>query len=385
MPLEEGDPNASVEVDIVLSQLDVMHRILEINCTLIRHRPAVHAVHLELVVFVKAIFLLNSSVRSSVKSRPDRLSVSFAEDTRRSFPFSILRKEVIGFDSLQLKLTMLSNFNQIDGLLFSWSFANPAAAKCFRAVRLLLSLLIAYMLIIYVSFLTSDDPDFFTQIFCIVLGVFGVLAANPISALPGSGAPNILDHLLAAVYAAALRLFFILQLDMIRTGAAAPRPDVVAGLGTPFVLYAVVEAAAAFDRAQLVAGVAIDIVFQTERALAYFHKAYAAALAVWAVLAYRQKRARTRLCIFVAFASAGLAAPVLAHAAADELQSITPALVYTTVHVTTGAFTIFLMHSHGTKTYMDIEDDVHIEVMVHQDEDETATSEEEWTSDVDIK
>jgi hypothetical protein len=380
MPLEEGDPNASVEVDIVLSQLDSMHRILDINCTLLRNRPADHTVHLDLVVFVKAIFLSNSSVVNTVKSRPDRLSVSFAEDARRSSPFSIVRKEVIGFDSLQLKLTMLSHFDQIEGLLFRWSFANPAAAKYFRAVRLLLSVLVGYMLLVYVSFLTWDDRDFFTQIFCIALGVFGILAANPVSTLPGASAPHIVDHLLAAVYAAALRLFFLLQLEMIRAGAAAPRTDVAAGLSVPFVLYAVVEAAAAFDRAQLVAGGAIDVIFQTERALAYFHRVYIAALAVWAVVAYRRKRARTRLFVFVAFAAAGIAATVLAQTAigADGMQSVTPALVYTTVHVTTGAFTIFLMHSQGRKKYVEIEDDVHIEVMVDQDEDQTETSEEDW-------
>jgi hypothetical protein len=284
--------------------------------------------------------------------------VDFSEDSKRSDPFSVLNKEIAGYDMLHLKLTVATDFRLMDGLGFRWSFANPAALQYRAAVRVL----IASMLVVYVSFLAVDRRAF-TELWCVPIGVTGVLTANPLALLPSSPAVRMSDHVFMAAYVAVLRMFCLVQIELVRCRSLPPNFELTVAVGCFFVCYAIIDAAASFDRAHLQGDIHtdIDILLPNEELLKWIHWLYGAMLVTWAALAHMRSNgyAQRRLLVFGVFAAMQFVVALFSQVACVRyhiLQStIVPSMLYSAVHVTLGAFAIFVMRTDRRGAYVTVE------------------------------
>jgi hypothetical protein len=207
---------------------------------------------------------------------------------------------------------------------------------------------------VYVSCL-QFDADSFTQVFCLVLGGLGLLSANPLALVPSVAAPPISDH----AFAAALRLFCLVQVGLVRARQRAPPRPRFAVACACFALYAIAEAAAGFDRAQLIADAQTErvVVLPSEELLVAADAVFAAVAVAWAALALWQTQPpRLRLLVFVAFIAIGLAATVFTHVICLMRNlfayTVLPSMIYNIAQMTVGAFVLFLMRPEKSDVYM---------------------------------
>jgi hypothetical protein len=167
-----------------------------------------------------------------------------------------------------------------------------------------------------------------------------------------------------ALFVAIFRMFCLMQIEMIRTRRKTPFFPICVAAGVCFSVYATIDSAASFDRAQLVADSEreIEIVLPTENLMVLVHILYGIVCAVWGFLAVRQSAGycAQRLYVFLAFSAFELAATVFSQVVCvkNHLFSYTvlPGLIYSIVHMMMAAFALFLMHAARHQEYLPIKD-----------------------------
>jgi hypothetical protein len=197
-------------------------------------------------------------------------------DSRTSF-FEIAVERTDDSDGIQLYTTIHTDYSNVAGLAFRWARGSAGAKAYERSARLLMAFLVASILFNF-AFYIEFDTEPFTQVFLIVVGAAGVIAANPIGYFcQRSITTMICDHVLMAAFVAVFRMFTLLQIELVRTNANTPtnvitavvvvlcalysRADAIASYGRRVhVLQACVEASLVLD-AEMVRAVA-DLVFE---------------------------------------------------------------------------------------------------------------------------
>jgi hypothetical protein len=358
-PLTDVEPGYPLELELSLDLLNAVHRFVQVNCTLIRRRPSPKNSIFVLEYSSRIIFLKKSVTTNAIDFSNEKLRLNFWEGGQWTNSFTILHKEVGEFDSIAMHFSFSAEFDEIDGMSFRWCYGNPLAMKASRISKYLLSVLVFYMLIVYISYLTFDK-DFFTQVCCLILGTAGVFASNPFSVLfeRFSGA-QMFDYVLMAFFIACFRFFCILQIDLIRSGRHVPNLFLTITCGIFFAVYATFDAAASFDRAQYIAVVDPDLELSmpTANVLEALHMTYGVMLAVVSIVALLMSNgfARRRLFVFILFGVAGLGATIFAQVICPQRKvysdSLFPEMLHTVLHMITGAFLLFLMRSDPQQEY----------------------------------
>jgi hypothetical protein len=360
--LREGEGNASIDLDLAYSQLDELHRFLDVNCTVVKRVPSSRNVGLDVDIGSRSVFLKNETVVNSVSSKPQTVKIEFLGGSKTSSSFTIMHREVHDYDSVRLRLTITTDFESIEAFAFRSSFANPSAFAFSKAARIFLALLLGYMLVVYLSFLSFDE-EIFTELFCILLGVTGILACNPLTLFLRSGeSARLSDHVFLAAFVALFRMFLLLQLELIRGRSASPNVLLVFLAAVFFCGYATVDAGASFDRALLFADAETErmIVLPTEALFIDFDIAYTVVFGLWLFLALIHSRgfAGKRLFVVAALTVVGMMAVVFSHLVcvrtAAFAYTLLPTMVYSTVHMVAAAFALFFLHSDGEPHYKPI-------------------------------
>jgi hypothetical protein len=140
---------------------------------------------------VLAISIPNAtSHRLEVPEIADELELKYRAGEGRTRFFDVHRLSTENVSEFQLRTTIRSNFANVAGFVFCWTFADPTSETYERTEKMLHSLLIGTMLVIFALDI-EFDLDIFTQLFLLLLlvGVAGVFASNPIGYLlaPGNG------------------------------------------------------------------------------------------------------------------------------------------------------------------------------------------------------
>jgi hypothetical protein len=318
---------------------------------------------LDVDIASRSVFSKNETVMISVNQHPQTIKLEFLTGTRTSTPFRVMHKEVREFDTAQVRLTLSSDFDSVSGFLFHSSFANPSAFKFSRVARLLLSLLLGYMLIVYFSFLSFDD-QLFTELFCVLLGVMGVLSCNPLALFfPSAMSVQLLDHVSIAAFVALFRMFTLFQIEMIRGRSSSPNVLLVFIAALFFGCYATVEAGATFDRTMLFAEAEIEtiVVLPTEALLINFDCAYGTLFVCWLLMAsiHSGGFAAKRLFVISTLTVLGLAAAAFAHVFCIQTSTfaytLIPTMVYAAVNLVAAAFAVFFLHCEGATYYKPIQ------------------------------
>jgi hypothetical protein len=220
--LNEREINKSVEVDITLAPIENRHRFLDLRCRFVRRTELSHQAAFPIEVSTRAIFSKNFSVTNTIDSKAMKMNLLFPTGTKSSGLFPVLHKEVLDYDSVDIRMTIAAVFDGVRGLEFRWSFANPVAHKFRQTSLILLSVFMLFMLIENFRRLTVEH-ELFVKLMCIGLALSGLFASNPTSfALPTTPFVRFSDHVLMAVYVAVFRLSCLVQMETIRSGKHRP-------------------------------------------------------------------------------------------------------------------------------------------------------------------
>ena len=339
----------SVDLDIVLSSLLPTHKFVNVNGSILRDISlSSESLTLPIEYSIKNDFYLNQTLKDSKETNLKSEDLTFAEGAKESSEYHVLQEDIKDFDTIQVKVTIKTNVTNVSGFLFSWAFANLSAAKYKRVACLLTSFLIGYMLVIFCSFINLET-EAFTQIFCIIVGVVGIISSNPFALLlsPVKGA-RISDSVLMAAFLALYRLFLIAQLEMVRAHSTSPKIILLIILGLYFAFYSTINAAASYDRANFILdSVTIsDVILPTEKLLMEIHASYTIICIIWIILAIKQSNGYTtrRMYLFIFFTVLTLVATLVSEVLFPLLNvfmfSILPSTVIASTHVTSAAFAI---------------------------------------------
>jgi hypothetical protein len=360
--MNETNGNTSIDIDITLAQLIDRHRFVGINASLVTSETTTdRAVPIDCTV--RGTLRRASSVVRSEPEKRLKSEIAFTKGTNRSSIFPVSHFVIQGIDTIDLRLTLESEFHHIVGSEFYWSFANPSADKYHWAMKLLFSCLVAYMLVFFVFYLKLDSESF-TQVYLIILGFTGVFSSNPLTYfIPSLPGPSIADHILMALFTATYKMFLILELEMLRSHSAAPRQFVVAILAVLFAVYATVDAAAGYDRQAHITNseIEVPIRLETEITRSILHGIFAAIALIYLLAAVlRNDGVNARRVFFFGFS---VVATVLMSLITDVgflyaniwMYSIRPLLLSNSLTVTLTSLTLFLLHTGGGPEYVGID------------------------------
>jgi hypothetical protein len=142
----------------------------------------------------------------------------------KSCHFWVLRAAVTDFDTLELKVGLAARFTAICCVELRWCFADAAGWSAFRTAVSMIGFLTLYMTVLcalYVGF----GAEKFTEIFSLVLGVSGIIAANLLGLLCNTF--PVVAHGALALHIGTFRLFSLTQLDLILHGSSGPRVPIL--------------------------------------------------------------------------------------------------------------------------------------------------------------
>jgi hypothetical protein len=360
--LNNTDENVSIDVDITLSQLQEGHRFVVVNGSLIAKSTELDKT-LPIEVTTRQTLMKNYNVVNNNADEKRKYDLKFSPGSNRSSVFDVVRLAIGSSDTVQIRLTVQTDFTGIAGFRFHWDFANPSADKYAKSAKLLMSFLIGYMLVVF-AFYLKFDAESFTQIFLLILGIAGVFASNPLAYFlksKGTGA-RISDHILLAVFSAVFRLFLLLELEMLRAHSTAPKTVFVVILALFFGFYATVDAAAGYDRQThvLQAEGEVPVVLQTETALIALDGFYVAVSVIYLIVAAIQNDGINvrRLWFFgfavIATGGVTLLTQVCFVLLNKYMYSVLSSMLFCSIHITVASMAIFLLHSGGGPEYTEM-------------------------------
>jgi hypothetical protein len=386
--LNNTDENVSIDVDITLSQLQEGHRFVVVNGSLIGRTTTLDKT-LPIEVTTRQTLMKNYNVVNNNADEKRKYDLKFVPGTNQSSVFDVVRLTIGTSDTVQIRLTVQTDFTGIAGFLFHWDFANPSAEKYSKSAKLLMSFLIGYMLVVF-AFYLKFDAESFTQIFLLIIGITGVFASNPLGYFlksTGTGA-RVSDHILLAVFTAVFRLFLLLELEMLRAHSTAPKTILVVILAIFFGFYATVDAAAGYDRQTQVlqAESEVPIVLQTETALIAIDSFYVVVSLIYLIVAAIQNDGiNSRRVWFFAFAVVAtggitILTQVVFVLFNKYLYSVLSSMLFCSVHITVASMAIFLLHSGGGPEYTEMPKSADNESMV-LDADQASDDDDEEDED----
>jgi hypothetical protein len=359
-PIPDRFKKPEIDIDVTVADLHDVHRFVELNCVLVRRVALFDSSTVHVTVASRTLFLKNYTVTNSMNVKKQRIHVAFPAGDDRSTSFRLLQKEILEYDAAQVKLTLGTDLASLDGCHFQWSTADPSALSYARVARTVMSLVHGYVLILCLALLTPDRIAL-TELFCLVLGIAGLLTCNPASlVLPTTiqTAPFSNDALMAT-YIGLLRMFCLLQLEAIRSKQRSVNWRLTGCCAVFFVFYGFFDASASFDRGQqrYESDVELEGRPPSEDVVVMFHVVHVVLAAVWIVAAGIQSKRflERKLLLFILVTIADCLATAFSQILCPSLNlfafTVLPEVVHVIVHLTAGACAIFLLHPSANPTH----------------------------------
>ena len=343
----------SIEIDVTLSQIQDLHRFVQVNASLVRADPTSEKSQ-QFSSTTTITFLQNYNTLSSEKDDNKTYIIKFEAGSNKSTFFPVLQKSTIpkNCDSIRLEITTESDFTGIKGFDFTWAFANPSADKYFDSAKLLMSFLIGYMLVVFLFYL-KFDAESFTQIFIIIMGVAGIMFSNPLTFIsPTSAGIRFASNILESVFLNIYKIFLFVELELLRSHSNTPKTAFTVVISIIFGVFSMIEAAASNDRTVLMQTTSsvVNAALPTERAMAGINSIVSLALIAFFIVAAIQNQGTNprRLVLFgvAVFTTAitSLITQVYFPLAGLFTTTYAPSLLYISTCVTNAAFEIFMLH-----------------------------------------
>jgi hypothetical protein len=194
----------------------------------------------------EASFYVGSDLVNTIRIDNHTVPVHFRNGSTHSTFFEIGHYPVLNIDILQLKIVLEKAMPTMVGAVFEWGWAGNSNISDHRRVKLVLSILIGGALVWYGSqFELGAEP--LTQFWAVLIGITGVFCSNPLAFVFGSESSiNSFDYVAVSLFMVCLRMFFILQFDLIWRHRTAPSRTVIQLNAVFFTLYAVADAAVSY-------------------------------------------------------------------------------------------------------------------------------------------
>jgi hypothetical protein len=308
---------------------------------------------ISITLSTRTLFMSNFTVINTRDFRKDQQQFFFPGGALTSSPYRVLHSEIMAFDMVSIKLTVHCGFSQIDCFLFRWEFEEPRSRKFSKAARILTSILIGQLTFWYFT-RSSFRPGSFVDVFCVVLGITGVFASNPLSVF---FAPILAfeyaEHALLALYVSIWRLFCLCQFELIRNRQPSVNICFILFFTLFFCCYGSLEGWANFERGRLTE--ADETIVMVDSLLMVFHFAYATISLLWLFLAWvwLTEPLRNRFVFYTALVVLGISITTLSQIYCVKTQflkdRIVPSLMYALVHMSSGAVVPMLMRSNESR------------------------------------
>jgi hypothetical protein len=342
-----GESSTSWGIELALSDLLSIHRFVTVNCSVVSKNIESNRT-LPIDVSTTKTMLRNSQVVGTQAVERIQRVIRFSNGLNQSDSFRVTQLPIDGLDSLRLKLSVRLSFPNLAGFAFLWTFANPAVDQYVGVSRLLLGCLVGYMLIVFAVHLQFDS-DKFTQVLLLLVGISGVVAANPLRFVyrPPSYAEDILLSLFVALY----RMFIILQIDALRRGPLLPNMVVILAAGIFFAIYGAIDATVRCDR---------QVSWGMRDVLIGCHLGYlgvcSVSLVIAVVVGNVVERARLVFIGFSAVLTCGITLLKDFWLAAEGRGRdwVAPDMGFVAAHVIMAAMALFVMHTDMGAEYKDL-------------------------------
>jgi hypothetical protein len=277
---------------------------------------------------------------TAFSSQPRMCTLFFPSNSTESSSFALFSHDTADFASVVVNLTLYTtSFDGADGLTFQSLFTDMSVWRFQRVTFCLMSALFLYMFAVYLCHLKCDF-DRFTQTFCVVLGVAGVAAGNPVALLcEPSAAMDLVSNGLVSLYVCLFRLFCVLQLELCARNKSTPNSIVYIAMMVYFGAFAVVDSVPNQELLSLV-----------------FHVGYSLLALAVMVVAWMSRNASPRRVVWFSFL---LAADLLSSWASLGLAamsrrfkfSMLPEILRVALPLTAGALSVYFLHSNDAQQY----------------------------------
>jgi hypothetical protein len=377
----------SMDVDMSVSQLQTGHRFVSINGSMISSS----ARSLPINVTRRRTFFRNKKPLGLWKTDSQIHELRWMPGKNSSSDFEALHFWVSHADACDLHMRISGNYSAIDGFRFLWRHGDPGFQAYRNSAQLLLAVLACYMFATF-AWTIRFDTEAFTQLFRLIVGASGILAANPLRSFVTLDGPRfrIAGNVFLGIFIALLRMFMVLELEMLRSHSSTPPKALVAVLAVFFGLYAVADIAATYDRQCHVfqSQTIVLVVFHSEVVVMRLDAFYLVASAVYWIVAWTQHGPanRQRVTFFgIVLVISGIATFVtqIVFVLINLcLYSVVPMMVMLSAHVVVAAsMCLSLMQVVGGKEYTEFEPMKGQEPTQVLDVDQLSDSEEQRDED----
>jgi hypothetical protein len=352
--------SSTYNADVTLAGLQPSHCFVRLNFSLLSETISnTSTVEFDIVFRVAQVSKFFVTRSQSLEFR--KLTAQFPKGKNRSSSHRLLQVPVHKMDAFQGRLTIQTDFEKIRGFALSWEFFNPSAVRFVRVARLLSSVLIAYLLIVFL-FYSKFESELWTQYFLVAVAVAGIFVSNPIGFVARfEWSLFVSSDLLPAVFLGVYRMFLLLELELLRARSITPNPQFVAYVAIFCCLHAFVDSITEHDRRGQI-GKDTNLPLPTEIVRSIFVSVYLiVSLGYCAVTAIFSDRVNMRRAVFFAGSVllAGLASfetqvwPIWQKLPARR-YSLFPQMLMSAVHSSLVAMTLFMFHCGGDPQYRGI-------------------------------
>jgi hypothetical protein len=263
-------------IDLNFSHLTARNDFLTLDYSLARFSSSPNFTSLPLHIVQHITYPPDPAVKRNWRVIHKTDFFSFAPDSRFSAVIPILDHGISGNEAIQLSIGFAGDFREIAAVLFQYFHRNPMAFSYCRFCRLIMSVLIGHLALIFARQLRSLK---FMTVLALLVGVTGVLASNPLALLLWRwDATHASDLVLSSLYLGVFRLFIFASLEMLWG-----QNVVLIALTLPFfALHAGMAGCCHFEAIAKIEGG--ELKFGMEPGLFWFDVIYAALIATWTAL-----------------------------------------------------------------------------------------------------
>lgn len=355
---------SSVDLDLSLSQILQSHKFVQMDMKMLLKKPA--ADEYGYSIQSKTTLIANSMLNSESKTSDFTIKIPAPEkESKMSELLNLKINDIIG---IRINLKIGGKIDLLDGVEFYWSFYNPNSTKYINTYNLLVTLLIFYMLIIYLySF--KFNIQTYHQIFLLIIGISAIFSTNPLGLIfTNYSVSHISNFILSAIFLAIFRMYILI---LLKYDNNVPSKLVTFVIGIVFMLYGIVGVAASYNRNLLLLNSSVNNErLSTENMLMFLDIVYIIVLIVFNVLSLMKQdisfnfRSIFFLLVSVFMILSTLYSDLNNYSSKFKGGVSVLNLLQNCIYVTCASFLIFMFHKNNEVEYQEFDEGKNDDQMV---------------------
>jgi hypothetical protein len=229
--------NVPLDIDLSLSSLRSSFGFFTVTATFIRTRTSTNQSH-RLNVSLQKLHSRQGNVSSFMAVPRKEYTLLFKVDSFHSQEFVFFQDKIGGFDRTDLRVSLESDFSDVEGCLFEISMLSDGVLRHGRCLKM-----IGSVVVVWTAFLSgvwkSDETDSFGRLFLFLISISSIFASNPLFLI---FCEKTIDDLLFTQFLWFFRFFLLCEMDGSRSGFVSLRLGLTAIIFAGSIAAAVAEA-----------------------------------------------------------------------------------------------------------------------------------------------